>query len=202
MSLRSSVFILACFLILFALLVFVPVPISRSQQSQPMMEKDSPPDTFSYARPMIQEDLAPGGHPALPQPFLPSAIFPTPFVRDIVVSNTNPNLALTDGFNDGEPSIAINPNNTNELVISAFSGSWGANAPIWHSTDGGSTWTKSFTVPAPPGIPSAIGCPCDQTLDYGRGNRLSGAFLSFNPNDVYSGTTTNPASAAAWLWFL
>jgi hypothetical protein len=118
------------------------------------------------------------------------------------VNNTDATLKITDTFNDGEPSIAVNPSNSDEIVITAFSGSWGANAPIWHSTDAGNIWTKSFTVPAPPGISSAIGCPCDQSVDYGRGNRLSGAFLSFIPDDVYSGTTTNPASAAAWLWFL
>src|SRR5262249_11414628 len=46
------------------------------------------------------------------------------------------------------------------------------------------------------------GCPCDQAVDYGRGNQLSGTFLSFSPTNVYSGTTTNPTVAAAWNWFL
>jgi hypothetical protein len=124
LAFRNWIFVFACFFFLLALLIVVPVPTSRSQQNQPLMEKDSPPDTFDYGRPAIQEDLAPGGRPALPTVNLPSAIFPTPFVRDLVVSNTNPNLTNTDTANDGEPSIAINPSNTNEIVISAFSGSW------------------------------------------------------------------------------
>jgi photosystem II stability/assembly factor-like uncharacterized protein len=89
------------------------------------------------------------------------------FIVDVVVNNTNPNLKNTDTFNDGETSIAINAANPDEIVITAFSGSWGINAPLWHSTDGGITWTKQLTVPAPPGIPAA-GCPCDQTIDYGQ----------------------------------
>ncbi len=198
LTLRNSIFVLACFCFLFALLVVIPVPTSRSQQSQPIMEKDSPPDTFNYGRPAIREDFAPGGRPALPTVTLPSAIFPTPFVRDLVVSNTNPNLTNTDTFNDGEPSIAINPSNTDEIVISAFSGSWGANTPIWHSTDGGSTWTKQFTVPAPPGI-AAAGCPCDQAFDYDRGNGVSGTFLIA---DIFSGTTTDPTMSNVWNWLV
>jgi hypothetical protein len=196
----------ACFLTLIAvLLVFVPPPTSRSQQKEPPMEKDSPPDTTPYARPAISEDYAPGGRPALPQLELPTAIFPTAFVRDVVVSNTNPNLTNTDMANDGEPSIAINPSNTNEIVISAFSAFWGpsaTNAPIWHSTDGGSTWTEEFTVPIPPGLPAATttGCPCDQTFDYDRSNRVSGTFLT--SVDIYSGTTTDPTMSNAWNWLL
>ena len=79
----------------------------------------------------------------------------------VVVNNTDPNLTNTDTFNDGETSITANPANPNEVVITAFSGSWGANAPLWQSTDGGNIWTKQFTIPAPPGI-AAGGCPCDQ----------------------------------------
>jgi photosystem II stability/assembly factor-like uncharacterized protein len=76
-------------------------------------------------------------------------------------------LTETDVFNDGETSIAVNPRNPDEIIITAFSGAWGANAPLWHSTDGGRTWTKRFTSNAPPGVPAA-GCPWDQTVDYGR----------------------------------
>ena len=87
--------------------------------------------------------------------------------------------------------------------MTAFSGSWGTNAPLWHSTDGGSIWTKQFTVPAPPGV-AAGGCPCDQAVDYGRNDQMSGTFLiSGNGGfDVFSGTSTNPASAAAWNWLV
>jgi hypothetical protein len=193
----------ASFLSLVAiLLVIIPPPTSRSQQKEPPMEKDAPPDTTPYARPAIPEDYAPGGHPALPLLELPTAIFPTPIVRDVVVSNTNPNLATTDMANDGEPSIAIDPNNTNNIVISAFSGVWGANTPIWQSNDGGNTWTEQFTVPVPPGLPGTTtsGCPCDQAFDYDRSNRVSGTFLT--NVDIYSGTTTDPTMAGSWNWLL
>ena len=154
--------------------------------------RDSPPDTTSYWRPAIQED-----HIRLPG--APSAVTAT--VVDVVVNNTSATLKNTDTFNDGETNIAINPANPNEIVITAFSGGWGATAPLWHSTDGGGTWTKQFTFPVPPGAGGTAGCPCDLSFDYGRGNRLSGTVLTLMPTDVYSGTTTNPASSAAWNWF-
>jgi HYR domain len=167
---------------------------TQSQADNPMHAiKDSPPDTTPYSRSLVAEDFAPGGLDTLT---------PDLFVRDVVVSNTNANLTNTDNSNDGEPSIAINPSNTNEIVILAFSGSWGANAPLWHSTDGGSTWSKQFTIPAPPAVPSAINCPCDQAPDFDRSNNLSGTFLSSKPTDVYSGTTTNASNSASWNWLL
>ena len=124
---------------------------------------------------------------------------PGGFIVDAVVNNSDPNLTNTDTENDGETSIAVNPANQAEIVITAFSGDWGTNTPLWHSTDAGSTWTKQFTVPSPPGV-AAAGCPCDQAVDYGRNNQMSGTFLA--PEDVYSGTSTNPASAAAWNWLV
>jgi hypothetical protein len=117
---------------------------------------------------------------------------------DVVVNNTDPNLTNTDTFNDKETSITVNPAHPNEIVVTAFSGSWAADAPLWHSTDGGNIWTKQFTIPASPGI-TATGCPCDQTIDYGAANQLSGTFLI---SDTFSGMTTNPASAAAWNWLV
>ncbi len=200
---RNSFLAVAFLLSVICMLVTFAPPTSHSQDTEPIMERDSPPDTTPYTRRAMPEDNAPGGHPALPtriRPTLPTAIFPTAFVADVVVNNTNPNLTTTDTNNDGEPSIAIDPNNPNEIVISAFSGSWGANAPIWHSTDGGSNWTKQFTVPAPPGIPGAAGCPCDQALDFDRNNGVSGTFLT--SVDIFSGTTTDPTQSTVWNWLV
>jgi len=160
-----------------------------AQSATLQMVKDSPPDTTPYARALVPEDFAPGGV---------NTLTPDLFVRDVVVSNTNANLTNTDTSNDGEPSIAINPSNTNEIVITAFSGNWNPNAPLWHSLDGGSTWTERFTIPPPPGVTTG-NCPCDQAVDFGRANTTSGTFLV---SDIFSGTTTNPANAASWNWFL
>ncbi|NOQ13960.1 MAG: choice-of-anchor D domain-containing protein [Methyloprofundus sp.] len=119
-------------------------------------------------------------------------------IVDTVVSNTNVNLTNTETANDGETSIAINPLNPNEIVISAFSGGWGGgvnNAIIYHSLDGGLTWSQQG-MPPPVGIP--VTGPNDWTFDYGRNNQLSSTVL--NNSDVISVTTTNPANIPSWLW--
>ena len=155
---------------------------NKAQPQAKESTRDAPPDTTPYVRPAVPEEFGPRAIKA----FLP---IPGGFIVDAVVNNTDPNLTNTDMFNDGETSIAVNPANPDEIVITAFSGSWGANAPLWHSTDGGNIWTKQFTIPAPPGI-AAGGCPCDQAVDYGRNNQMSGTFLiSGNAADVFSGTT-------------
>ncbi len=169
---------------------------NKAQQREKESTRDAPPDLTPYVRSTVPEE----GGPRAIKPFLP---IPGGFIVDAVVSNSDPNLTNTDTFNDGETSIAVNPESPGEIVMTAFSGSWGANAPLWHSTDGGNIWTKQFTVPAPPGI-AAGGCPCDQAVDYGRNDQMSGTFLiSGNGGfDVFSGTSTNPASAAAWNWLV
>jgi hypothetical protein len=117
----------------------------------------------------------------------------------VVVSNTDPNL-INETVSDTEPSIAIDPTIPDQIVITAFSGIWGANAPIWYSGDGGITWTKKFSIPAPPGIQSAVNGPFDQTVDYGRGSLMFGTFLSANPFDVYTASTIKPLKPAFWNW--
>ena len=139
-----------------------------------------PPDLTNYVRPALLQDFVPRGRAAVRAAAFP-ATFPDVMVVDTVVSNTNPNLTNTDTFGDSEPSIAVNTKNPDEIVITAFSGAWSSSsgfAPLWHSTDGGNTWTKEFTIPAPPGISGAVGCPCDQEVDYGRGGGLSATFLT------------------------
>jgi sRNA-binding regulator protein Hfq len=172
--------------------------LSATFASSDESARSFPKDTTQYARPAVPNDV--GAQP----PGTAAAAGAVSLVRivDTVVNNTDPNLKNNDTFNDGETSIAVNPANPNEIVISAFSGSWGANAPIWHSTDSGQTWTKRFTIPAPPGVGGVAGCPCDQVFDYGRNNVLYGAFLTGGPENIYTGSTTNPASAAAWSWWL
>ena len=169
---------------------------NKAHQQAKESTRDAPPDLTPYVRSTVPEE----GGPRAIKAFLP---IPGGFIVDAVVSNTDPNLTNTDTFNDGETSIAVNPESPGEIVMTAFSGSWGTNAPLWHSTDGGNIWTKQFTVPAPPGI-TAGGCPCDQAVDYGRNDQMSGTFLiSGNGGfDVFSGTSTNPASSAAWNWLV
>jgi hypothetical protein len=161
--------------------------------------RSSPPDANLYFRPAIPADRAPGGKKPFKPPFGPT--FPSVFISDTVVSNTDPNLTNTDTFGDSEPSIAITLNTpVTEIDILAFSGAWGipsgSPAPLWRSIDGGSTWTKEFTIPIPPGVP-AIGCPCDQTPDYGHGHGLSATFLTA---EVNSGITQKPQLLPNWLW--
>src|SRR5262245_39935722 len=120
--------------------------------AEPASTRSWPPDATPYARSAVPEDVAPLGRWAMAgtMPEARAPRFLDVHIVDVVVSNTNPTLTDTDTFNDGETSIAVNPANPDEIVITAFSGSWGVTAPLWHSTDGGITWTKRFTVPAPP----------------------------------------------------
>ena len=154
--------------------------------------RDSPPDTTPYSREVLAADY-------IKQRQAPQSV--NLMVVDVVVNNTDGNLRNVDTSGDSETNIAINPANPDEIVITAFSGAWGANAPLWHSTDGGNSWTKRFTVPVPPAVGGSTGCPCDQSADYARNNQMSVTYLTSSPTDVYTGTTTNPAIAAAWGWF-
>ena len=169
--------------------------------------KSWPKDTNRYVRSLSPEDTSPQGQSPLgintqgtdAEEAKPQRIF----IADVVVNNTDPNLTNIDVANDGETSIAVNPRDRKEIVISAFSGSWGANAPIYHTLDGGRTWTREFSVPIPPGWDT--GCPCDWTFDYGRRNELSATILaSTNVRagfDVVTGTTTDPSQAAFFNYF-
>jgi hypothetical protein len=195
-----------------SLLAVVALPQVLAQEST----RSEPPDLTNYYRAVLPQDYAPGGKPALPnrQP-AGVPIFPNVYVADAVVNNTDPNLKNTDTFGDSEPSIAFNPATCieptvrpllgcQEIILLAFSGGWaGQNtfAPLWFSNNGGTLWTKEFTIPVPPNVAGTSGCPCDQTPDFGRGNEMSATFLSSEPN-VYSGTTTDPTNSNAWNWLL
>jgi hypothetical protein len=139
----------------------------------------SPPDRNVYQRTVTPRR---GAGPALP---------PGVFATD-------PSLDA-NSFSGTEPSIAVNPTNPRQIAITRFTFLWNNNADLLFSADGGSTWTEEATIPAPPGVAGTAGCPCDQTIDYGRDGRLYGTFLTGTPH-VATGSTTDPTSAAAWSW--
>lgn len=118
---------------------------------------------------------------------------------------TDPSLS-SSSLGGSEPSIAVNPANPNQIAITRFAIPWNTNvnADLLFSPDGGSTWTDQSTIPPPPGVAGTAGCPCDQTIDYGRDGRLYGTFLTFNPatgaTTVVTGSTTDPTNSASWGW--
>lgn len=75
------------------------------------------------------------------------------------VVNVIPNALSGEANQDSEPNIAVNPANPNDIAITAFTpdpmGS--ANAPIFVSTDGGSTWVLNAIVPSQAGSASGTG---------------------------------------------
>ena len=111
--------------------------------------RSSPPDTSTYSRPVIAEDLDPLSTAGTAD--AARAVQFNVFVVDTVVNNTDPDLKITDTFNDGEVSIAIKPQHPEQLVMTAFSGSWGLRAPLWWSRNRGNSWTKAFTINPPLG---------------------------------------------------
>jgi hypothetical protein len=154
----------------------------------------SPPDFSRPSRPATPDELRQGRARLAPAS--------DTVVRDVVVSNTDTTLA-SGGSGGSEPSVAVNPANPNQMVISSFFGGWGANSSVFGTTDGGQNWTVYNSVPAPPGQAGVSGCPCDQTFDFGRNGTLYGTFLladSFGNTNVVTGSTTDFTQASSWSW--
>ena len=174
------------------------VPLGRAQESA----RSWPKDTNTYTRPAVPADAA--APPAAPS--VPTTNTHLMRVYDVIINNTDPNLRFNDTIGGSETSIAIDPNNRNQIVITAFSGAWGSFAPLWLSRDGGQSWTKEFTIGAPAGVNNA-GCPCDQTFDYGvnfaNGNplftNLFGSILDADGN-IYTGNIFDPSLQGNWTY--
>ena len=111
------------------------------------------------------------------------------------VVNIIPHAMSGESHQDSGPNIAVNPSNTNEIVISALTPdpNGGSNAPVYVSTDGGDTWSLKSIIPdnGPTGTSGA-------TLKYGHtSNELYAGIL--NGNNSYVPTilrTTDPAGGA------
>lgn len=114
------------------------------------------------------------------------------FVADTVVNNTDPSLRKSGAFGDGEISIAVDPKNTNRIVITAVSDGPDATVLIWLSTDGGVAWTHELTINSPQasGVP---GFPCDPAADFCGFHGLTGAFLTAPIANIASVTSSELA---------
>ena len=100
-----------------------------------------------------------------------------------------------------EPFVAVDPLNPNQVVISSFDFSTSTTtrgASIFYSTNGGTSFSSQFSVPAPS---NGVGIPNDWNFAYDSNGTLHGAVLGgCNNCNIYQGTTTNPTSLAAWAY--
>ena len=76
---------------------------------------------------------------------------------------------------DSEPNIAVNPANPKQIVATAFTPDplGGSNAPIYLSTDGGTTWSLNTIVPSA----GSLGTGDITTRFTGTSNRLFSSIL-------------------------
>ncbi|MFF4565475.1 Ig-like domain repeat protein [Streptomyces sp. NPDC001435] len=137
-----------------------------------------------------------------------------PGAAEAFVIDADASASTSTGGGRGEPSIAINPANPDEIAITRFNFQFwqNGNADLLYSDDGGAHWTENHTIPTP-GLTDAPNGPYDQTIDYGRDGRLYGSFLACNAptagppavpecntTRVVTGSTTDPTNAASWSW--
>ena len=109
----------------------------------------------------------------------------------ITVVNIIPNSHSNETNQDSEPSIAVNPMNPNEIVITAFTppDSGQSNGPIFYSNDGGASWFLNFIIPN--------GGPDDQSIGFASiSNELYLSALHGNPTSFNVMRASDPTAIA------
>jgi len=98
----------------------------------------------------------------------------------ITVVNIIPQSLSGETHQDSEPNLAVNPANPKQIVATAFTPDpmGGPNAPIFVSTDGGSTWSLNTIVPSAGSTGTNPSGTSDITLRFaGTSSRLFSAIL-------------------------
>lgn len=184
--------------------VFLGSAIASRGEETRTPGSSQPPDTNQYQRPSIPMDLsvarqkrptvrAPSNAPTLGNPTLLKLI------------DVNASAPGSNSVGRTEPSIAVNPEHPNVVVVHGGFGDWVGPqcASIFLSTDSGTSWTRVRAINPPTNIPVTTG-PNDTTLAYGANSLLTASFLTqvkpFSGNDIFTGSTTDPSKIAAFQW--
>lgn len=106
----------------------------------------------------------------------------------------------TNSYKDwgNEPSVAVNPLNPNQILVSSFAYGSGpsSGADVFYSSNGGQSWTSSFTITQP----GSVNIPNDWRFAYDSAGTLHGAVLGgCNNCNIYAGSSANP-NGAGWTW--
>jgi hypothetical protein len=99
-----------------------------------------------------------------------------------------------------EPSIAVNPTNPNQILVSSFAygSSSTSGADVFYSSNGGTSFSSQFTITQPS---NSVGIPNDWRFAYDAGGTLYGAVLGGCNSgcNTYVGSSTNP-NGSGWTW--
>jgi IPT/TIG domain len=121
-------------------------------------------------------------------------------VDDVLVVDVVPSTHSNEVNQDSEPSVAVNSENPDEIVVTAFTPAdpGETNSPIYCSIDSGLTWQLNFDVPF--GLTSGPGLktPGDQSVAFAAGgSELFGAFLRLDNSDLNVFRTADPTAPGA-----
>jgi hypothetical protein len=112
------------------------------------------------------------------------------------VVNVIPNSHSNESNQDSEPSIAVNPSDAAQIVITAFTppDAGQTDGPIYYSADGGNTWQLNFGV--------AGGEPGDQSVAFATGaNELFGAMIRGDTGKDNVFRTPDPTASGGFPTF-
>jgi hypothetical protein len=129
-----------------------------------------------------------------------------------VIGNLEPSDFINNGYGNNpykdwgnEPSVAFDPANTNDLLVSSFAAppETGAMTPVFSSANAGTSWSSQFTITQPS---PAVVIPFDWRFVFDGSGTVHGAVVggicdsqgcsSFN---IYAGSSSSP-TGAGWTW--
>ena len=116
----------------------------------------------------------------------------------ITVVNIIPQSLSGESHQDSEPNLAVNPANPKQIVATAFTPDpmGGPNAPIYVSTNGGSTWSLNNIVPSAGSTGTDPTGTSDITLRFaGTSSRLFSAILDGGTGDFEVHRTADATSS-------
>jgi hypothetical protein len=190
-----------CWRGLILVLAFLGSATASSGEETRAPGSSQPPDTTQYHRPAIRmdRDLARRIRP----PVRARLQAPNPSLLKLI--DVNASAPGSDSVSRTEPSIAVNPENPNVIVVHGGFGDWAGSqcSSLFVSTNGGISWNRVRSINPPTNIPVKSG-PNDTTLAYGANSLLTGSFLvqvnPFSGNDLFTGNTPDPTKIASFRW--